>query len=61
MENLEVTSEEFNVEKMSLRCKGSCSGSCSCPKGHCKCKTAGDYDERLDHNNEELPSQEYFM
>jgi hypothetical protein len=37
MEKLEIEAAEF-VLKPEMRCQGMCSGSCSCPTGHCKCK-----------------------
>lgn len=42
MEKLEVKAAEF-VMKPEMRCQGMCSGSCSCPTGHCKCKMSEVY------------------
>ena len=42
METLEVKTAEFKMQP-EMRCQGMCSGSCSCPTGHCKCKLSEVY------------------
>ena len=42
MEKLELKTADFEI-KPEMRCKGSCRGSCSCPKGHCRCSESKSY------------------
>lgn len=38
-------------KEYSVRCQGSCKGSCSCPKGHCRCQS-----ETSSKSEKHLPS-----
>ena len=60
MEMLEVKTAEFEMQP-EMRCQGMCSGSCSCPTGHCKCKLSEVYSSTPEGEKYETPSLDSYQ
>lgn len=60
METLEVKTAEFEMQP-EMRCQGMCSGSCSCPTGHCKCKLTEVYSSASEGEKYETLSSDSYQ